>query len=264
MKRLVICCDGTWNKADQMNDAGKPIPTNVIRVAYRVANRDAAGHPQIVFYDQGVGTGNLVDRFTGGLSGEGLEENIIEAYRFLIANYEKGDEIFLFGFSRGAFTARSIAGLIRNSGILRRSRVQNYKRAIDLYLDRGSAPNEAEATKFRSENAVSDMTPIKCIGVFDTVGALGIPARGLNKLTARKYEFHDAQLSASVEHAYHALALDEHRRPFFRRCGRRILSRCTSIQAGSRPSSRCGSAAHTAMSAADTSPSEARASPTCR
>jgi uncharacterized protein (DUF2235 family) len=216
MKRIVICCDGTWNKADQANDQGKPIPTNVVRIAYRVANSDAKGTPQIIFYDQGVGTGNLLDRVWGGATGEGLEENIFEAYRFLVANYEKDDEIYLFGFSRGAFTARSIAGLIRNSGILKRTHILSYPKALELYLHRDQNPDDTVSRKFREEHAVLPDTPIKFIGVFDTVGARGIPTKHitLTKHAQSKYEFHDAELSGSVEHAYHALALDEHRSQF--------------------------------------------------
>src|SRR5690606_17210148 len=118
MKRLVICCDGTWNRADQEED-DIPCPTNVVKIAFRIAKRDG-DIPQLVYYDEGVGTGNSLDRVTGGAFGRGLEENIHQAYRFLIANYEPGDEIFLFGFSRGAFTARSLGGMIRKCGILGR------------------------------------------------------------------------------------------------------------------------------------------------
>lgn len=107
MKRLILCCDGTWNRADQERN-GTPCPTNVVKFAFRLAKRAPDGTLQIVFYDQGVGTGNLLDQYSGGAFGHGLEENILDAYRFLIGNYEEGDEIYLFGFSRGAFTARSI------------------------------------------------------------------------------------------------------------------------------------------------------------
>ena len=131
MKRLILCCDGTWNKADQ-EDNGVPCPTNVVKLGYRVAKRDGA-IPQIVYYDQGVGSGNILDRYTGGAFGEGLEDNIHDAYRFLVANYEPGDELFLFGFSRGAFTARSIGGMVRKCGVLGREFVQHYRDAIALY-----------------------------------------------------------------------------------------------------------------------------------
>ena len=100
MKRIVICCDGTWNKPDQ------PSPTNVVKVAITLKITDGAGVEQLLFYDQGVGTGTF-DRIRGGAFGVGLSRNIQEAYRFLVFNYEPGDELFFFGFSRGAYTVRS-------------------------------------------------------------------------------------------------------------------------------------------------------------
>ena len=214
MKRLILCCDGTWNKADQ-EDHGEPCPSNVVKIAYRVAKREG-DTLQIIYYDQGVGTGNSVDKATGGAFGEGLEANIHDAYRFLVANYEVGDEIFLFGFSRGAFTARSIAGMIRKCGILRREFVEHYHDAIDLYRKMDIRPDDEEPVKFRTEFSLcgAENVPVKFIGVWDTVGALGIPLRGLRYLTRRDFQFHDTELSKTVEFAYHALAIDEHRAPF--------------------------------------------------
>lgn len=211
MKRLIVCCDGTWNRADQEHE-GEPCPTNVIRMAYRVAKRDGATL-QIVCYDQGVGTGNVLDRYAGGASGEGLEDNIHDAYRFLVANYEPGDEIYLFGFSRGAFTARSLSGLIRKCGILRCECIRQYRPALDLY-HAPNHPDDPVPKKFREDFSLggAGATKIKLIGVWDTVGALGIPLRGLGDL--KKYQFHDTELSGSVQFAYHALAVDEHRGPF--------------------------------------------------
>ena len=212
MKRLILCCDGTWNKADQ-EDNGVPCPTNVVKIGYRVAKRDGTT-PQIVYYDQGVGSGNILDRYTGGAFGEGLEDNIHDAYRFLIANYEPGDELFLFGFSRGAFTARSIGGMVRKCGVLGREFIQHYRDAIALYRSE-HRPTDPAAVKFRKDYSVSkDDIKIKCIGVWDTVGALGIPLRGLRSLTRGKHQFHDTELSGVVENAYHALAIDERRMPF--------------------------------------------------
>lgn len=213
MKRLIVCCDGTWNSADQERN-GRPSPTNVIKLAYRIAKRDGAT-PQVVYYHQGVGTGGGLDRLTGGAFGHGLEENIHDTYRFLVANYEPGDEIYLFGFSRGAYTVRSLAGMVRSCGILRREFVEQYRRAIDLYRS-DTHPDDDRARLFRAQFAVEgvDGQRIKMIGVWDTVGALGIPLRGLRWVTRRKYQFHDAELSGIVEHGYHALAVDECRRPF--------------------------------------------------
>lgn len=214
MKRLILCCDGTWNTADQEHN-GDPCPTNVVRFACRLAKRDGP-IPQVIFYDQGVGTGNLVDRLSGGAFGDGLEANIHDAYRFLVANYEPGDELFFFGFSRGAFTARSIVGMVRKCGILRRDHVDRYRQALTLYRNPDAHPDQEAAVKFRTEHCLlnGDEIPVKCIGVWDTVGALGIPLRGLRYLTRQKHQFHDTELSGTVEHAYHALAIDERRAPF--------------------------------------------------
>src|SRR5262245_52407990 len=155
-KKLIVCCDGTWNRADQEKN-GEPCPTNVVRIAYRIAKRDG-DVPQIVYYDQGVGTGNKVDHYTGGAFGEGLEDNIYDSYRFLVGNYEPGDELFLFGFSRGAFTARSLAGMIRKCGILRREFVRQYKKAVELY--QGDAlPDSAEPLAFRQQFSLGAGAP---------------------------------------------------------------------------------------------------------
>jgi uncharacterized protein (DUF2235 family) len=210
MKRIVLCCDGTWNQADQESN-GIPSPSNVVRIAYRLAKQDGAT-PQVIYYDQGVGTGNLVDRFAGGAFGEGLDTHIYDAYRFMIANYEVGDEIYLFGFSRGAFTARCIGGMIRKCGVLKREAVDRYHEALELYHS-DHRPDDPPSVGFRTESSLAGDAPIpiEFIGVWDTVGALGIPVRALNR---GKYEFHDTELSKSVKRAAHALAIDEHRGPF--------------------------------------------------
>jgi len=213
MKRVIVCSDGTWNTVDQQT-GDEPTPTNVVRAAFRIAKRDGAV-PQVVFYDQGVGTGNALDRYTGGAFGAGLEDNIHDAYRFLVANYEAGDELFFFGFSRGAYTVRSVVGMIRKCGILRREVVDRYPEAIARYRD-GAHPDAAEHRRFRRDFSVGgeDGIPVKFIGVWDTVGALGIPLRGLRWITRRKHQFHDTELSGIVERAHHALAIDERRAPF--------------------------------------------------
>ncbi len=215
MKRIVICCDGTWNRADQ-EENGTPCPTNVVKLAYRIAKRDEHGNPQIVYYGQGVGTGNTLDRVTGGAFGHGLEDNILDAYRFLIANYESGDQLYLFGFSRGAFTARSLAGMIRNCGILRRDAIAQYRAAVSLYRSRMDRPDDTRSTEFKEKFSIcgNEGIPIHFMGVWDTVGSLGIPLRGLRSLTLSRYQFHDTELSGRVHNAYHALAIDEFRTPF--------------------------------------------------
>jgi len=211
MKRLILCCDGTWNEPDQETN-GKPAVTNVVKLARRVAKTDGSV-PQITYYDQGVGTtGNCLERCLDGATGAGLDENIYQAYLFLMTNYELGDEIFLFGFSRGAFTVRSLGGMIRKCGILRRGAADKYHEAKEFYRTK-IEPNDPIAKEFRLKYSISpdDKIKIKFIGVWDTVGSLGIPANG--KL-AEKYQFHDTELSGIVENAYQALAVNERRKPF--------------------------------------------------
>ena len=213
MKRLVILCDGTWNTPDETKD-GIPVPTNVVKLAEAVLDTHN-GIPQIVFYDSGIGaSGSLIKRGYDGATGTGISANIQRAYRFLIDRFEVGDEIFLFGFSRGAFTARSLAGLIRNCGILRRSAFDVVPQAYALYRSRRPAthPTEREATLFRRTYAVEDVTPITFIGVWDTVGSLGNPLY-FGGISPRN-RFHDTDLSSYVKFAYHALAVDETRRKF--------------------------------------------------
>src|SRR5262245_42081413 len=176
MKRIVICCDGTWNTAAEM-DEGVPAPTNVFRLKEAV-ERAASDITQIVFYHPGVGPrGSLLQRLWDGYTGTGVAENIRDAYHFVIEHFEPGDELFLFGFSRGAFTVRSLAGLIRNCGILRREEIRRAGAAFRFYRSRDPAkrPRTAEAAEFRRKYAVEDITPIEFIGAWDTVGALGNP-----------------------------------------------------------------------------------------
>jgi uncharacterized protein (DUF2235 family) len=211
VKRIVVCCDGTWNVANQEH------PTNVVKLALAVATQDSEGTAQRVFYSAGVGTQRGA-RFRGGAFGAGLSNNVRECYRFLVENYEPGDRLFFFGFSRGAFTARSAAGMVRNSGILRREHANRLGDAFALYRSRDPVhvPRGTEATLFR--RSFSHVTRIHFIGVWDTVGALGIPVLGrrlgLAKLVNRRWGFHDTTLSRTVDLAYHALAIDEERGPF--------------------------------------------------
>jgi uncharacterized protein (DUF2235 family) len=209
-----MCCDGTWNTPDQRSGA-TPSPTNVTKVALAVAPQDDLGREQRTFYHPGVGTSRR-DRLLGGAFGFGLSRDVRDTYRFIVQNFEPGDELFFFGFSRGAFTARSAAGLVRNCGILRRSELDRVDEAYALYRSRDSKthPRGIEATLFRQ--SYSHETRIHFIGVWDTVGALGIPLNGLRlvNLLNRRWQFHDTNLSSTVDAAYQALAIDERRGPF--------------------------------------------------
>ena len=216
MKRIVICEDGTWNVPDR-KDGDEVCPSNVAKLALAVAREDARGVQQVVRYHAGVGTGKW-DRLRGGAFARGLSEHVREAYRSLVEEYEPGDEIFLFGFSRGAFTARSTGGLIRNAGVLTRANIDKVNDAYDLYRSRASEthPREVEAQLFRRQYSYEPR--IRFIGVWDTVGALGIPEvpwfpialKGINK----RWAFHDTEISTIVDNAFQALAIDEQRSQF--------------------------------------------------
>ena len=242
MKRFVIACDGTWNRLDA------PRPTNVAKLVQAVLPSDAKGVPQIVVHLDGVGAGRgtgavaqRIDRVLGGAFGWGLNERIAEAYTFLMLNYAPGDEIFIFGYSRGAYTARSLAGMIRNCGILERRHAGRVGDAMALYrLDDPleKKPDDDASLTFRADFSAhvttgknerawrkehgyaEPMTPpvelgAQFIGVWGTVGALGIPeGLTLSSLLNEGYKFHDTKLSSTVKAARHAVAIDERRRTF--------------------------------------------------
>ena len=212
-KRLVLLCDGTWNTPDQ-DAGGKPCRTNVTRIASAVAAADARGVAQSIYYQRGVGT-SRGERIRGGAFGMGLSRGVQQVYRHIVNNYEPGDELFLFGFSRGAYMARSTAGLIRNAGILRRQNVDQIGAAYALYRDRVTHPRDVESQLFRRTFSHEDAR-IRFIGVWDTVGALGIPWSGIPGVDRinRRWQFHDTQLSSTVQSAFQALAIDEARKPF--------------------------------------------------
>jgi uncharacterized protein (DUF2235 family) len=212
-KKLVIFCDGTWNEPTKRG-------TNVVRMlqATEFVGKDGKT-PQLTHYIAGVGTRREDEKFIGGAFGFGISENIKNAYSFIVSNYEEGDDIYIFGFSRGAYTARSIAGLIHNLGILHRYNLPLVAIAYNYYKDKSEPwkPGGVEAAKFRENNCHAYPTKIRFLGVWDTVGALGAPygeilSRLLDKLF--KTGFHDVTLSESVDAAYHAMAADEHRWPF--------------------------------------------------
>lgn len=213
MKRIAIFCDGTWNRPDQVHH-GVACPTNVVKLHRGVAARGADGIEQLAFYEQGVGTGRF-DRLRGGMFGVGLSANVKACHAFLTDHYAPGDELYLFGFSRGAFTARSLAGLIGNSGIVRPEHRGQLGEAYTIYQDRSDPrkkPSGEHAKAFRDTYAFADVTPIRFIGVWDTVGALGIPLK-VAALTKR-WSFHDVRLGTHVQTAAHALAIDERRGAF--------------------------------------------------
>lgn len=208
MKRIVICSDGTWQSPESDN------PTHLMRLARGIAPAGTGGARQVVYYDWGVGTEG--DSISGGATGAGLDKNIMDCYRFIVHNYAPGDALYFFGFSRGAYTVRSLGGFIRNCGILKRVHAGKIPAAYELYRERGaaSAPDAPKSKQFRRDHSVADVSPIEFIGVWDTVGALGIPAPFLGTLNTGRYLFHDTQPSRIIRHARHAVAIDERREDF--------------------------------------------------
>lgn len=214
MKRIIVCCDGTWNKPGS-KDRGQAVETNVEKIYKAVDTRDSSMQ-QIKFYGPGVGTSfALTDQILGGSIGIGIDKNIQDAYKFLMWSYEPGDEVYLFGFSRGAYTIRSLGGLIRNCGIMKPAYMHLIRDAYHLYRDRTvlTHPDCDAMVAFRKSYSIEPETSIKFMGVWDTVGALGIPISWFNWWN-RKYQFHDVKLSSHIRYAYHALAVDEKRRVF--------------------------------------------------
>ncbi|MEM8720706.1 MAG: DUF2235 domain-containing protein [Cyanobacteria bacterium P01_G01_bin.39] len=215
-KRLIVCCDGTWQKLDSK------YPTNVVKIAQAIKPAGRGDIPQIVFYDEGVGTGDVFDGLFDGAFGWGIDQNIQDAYRFLSLNYEDGDEIYLYGFSRGAYTVRSLAGLIKCCGLLKRNQIRLAGRAYALYRDEDIKPKSREAIDFRQQyshvNDQNDNVRIKLLGCWDTVGALGIPDQvpwlNIDKFINKKYQFHDTFLSSIIDNARHAVSIDEMRKVF--------------------------------------------------
>ena len=197
MKNIVICCDGTGNEYGKNN-------TNVVET-YALAKKSAT---QIGYYDPGVGTGGWAyDEESGKLraltdqgTGAGLQKNVNDAYRYLMEVYEGPDRIYLFGFSRGAFTVRSLAGMLHKVGLLERNADNHLEYAAKIYNQRGNA---RVAAGFKA--TFSRPAPVHFIGVWDTVESL---------VLNEGKRWTDARLNPDIAFAYHALAIDERRRDF--------------------------------------------------
>jgi uncharacterized protein (DUF2235 family) len=238
-KRIVIFLDGTWNLLSAAE------PTNVVLTAQMVLPYGEDEKLQLIYYKQGVGTSFLINQriesWLAGALGLGVFDNIAEAYRFLAFNYQTGDEIFVFGFSRGAFTARSLVSLIRLCGIVNSDRAVMVDKALDLFRwwNREGGADGDTAQRFRAENSPETIMAdvdrdwrrangfsayeelpnftIRYLGVWDTVSALGVPRhlpiRGLFQSDER-YEFDSAYLTRIVEASRHAVAIHEDRLSF--------------------------------------------------
>jgi uncharacterized protein (DUF2235 family) len=215
MKRIAICADGTWNEPEQVDDKTKRRkPTNVLKVARTILPRDEHGVDQIVFYHPGVGTDVGLDKFTGGAFGQGMCENVRTLYRFIVYNYVAGDELYFFGFSRGAFTVRTLAGFMKTVGLLQKDDEFYTPELYALYESSASRDTDAWRHAFRHIEDHQPCPPINFIGVWDTVGALGAPGLLGQVFNRNKYKYHDIELHDEILNAYHALAVDERRKPF--------------------------------------------------
>jgi uncharacterized protein (DUF2235 family) len=201
-RNLVVLFDGTWNN--------KRTRTNVVRMRESIRSRGRDDAQQPVFYDEGVGT-KWSNRLSGGAYGRGLSENIQQGYAWLSRRHAPGDAIYVFGFSRGAYTARSLVGLIRKCGLLNSVTPQSVAQAYELYRAKAVAPTDAGAVDFRARHARE--TRVRFIGVWDTVGALGIPLSQV-PFSRDYYQWHDTELSKIVDYAIQAVAVDEHRKDF--------------------------------------------------
>jgi uncharacterized protein (DUF2235 family) len=234
MKRIVVLIDGTWNKEGtgaDTNVAKLDSGKKVITKAFISANA-TGGVAQHVYYHDGVGSdGDLTQRLLGGAIGFGLKKIIQDAYQFVVSDYAAGDEVYIFGFSRGAYAARALAGLMGASGIQRQKNDSVFEIAWAHYRVAPSVrqePQTASATDRKTlENynslaqrrAFHDSRAIKCVAVWETVGSYGIPA-GIGLAALARYftlvtlGFHDTSFGEHIDVGLHAVAVDEHRRPF--------------------------------------------------
>lgn len=203
-KNIVVFSDGTG----QMG--GRGFNTNVYKLFNMVEDRT---NRQVAFYDPGLGTDWR--KITGNLSGRGFSKNLLDCYHFIFQNYQAGDEIFLFGFSRGAATVRSLSGFIHLFGVLPKCREDLIREAFRIYKIKDEKKREEKARLLVKKNSTM-WVKIKFLGVFDTVAALGMPFQWLSVLIDRvlPHRFHNFKLSKSVEYARHALSIDDERKTF--------------------------------------------------
>lgn len=205
-KNIVVFSDGTGQEGGAVSN------TNVYKTFQMIESRSDR---QISFYDRGLGIGIL--EVLSSVTGFGISRNILECYRFIYDNFSDGDKIFLFGFSRGAATVRSLAGFIDLFGILPASRPDLIEKAYEIY----EISDETERLE-RADDFVQNNSNLWCdvhfMGVWDTVAALGVPWRAvsmvLDKVPFSRHTFHDFKLSKRVKHARHAIAIDDKRKTF--------------------------------------------------
>lgn len=209
-RNIIICFDGTWNTPGRAVSADGDAGSNVWKL-HQAIPEYIGGQAQLKWYAAGIGS-RWYNKLPGAVFGVGLSRQIQNGYRQLVRLYQDGDRVFVFGFSRGAYSARSLVGMIRNAGLLKLEHQRRVSQAYALYRTRDEGPDTENARFFRRRYARE--IEIQCLGVWDTVGALGIPVESFDWFNQAFYRFHDTQLSHIVRHAYQALAIDEHRRNY--------------------------------------------------
>ena len=209
MDNIVVCADGTWNRPEE--DLEKDHATNVLKIA-RAIKPNPRGMGQHVFYDWGLGSYH--NSASAGITGTGIHKNILDGYRYIVQNFAPGKKIYLFGFSRGAYTVRALSGLINNCGIVKRPDAKLIAQAWNIYKSNSPthSPSGKAASQFRKQHSHQNRQ-VHFIGVWDTVGALGIPF-GLLGLFNSSDEFYDTKMGSNVSITRHALAIDEQREDF--------------------------------------------------
>jgi hypothetical protein len=227
-RRIILLLDGTWNDADlgatdtnisRLRDLLARPGTSAAADSSATVTSTASDDDRtsnLVYYSRGVGTGGQINQIAGGILGVGLEANIRRAYRFISFHYVPGDQIFIFGFSRGSYTARSLVGYIAAAGLLRADKCteENERCAWDFYRTTPGERPPGEWHRLRAFVQDRDSLRIECLAVFDTVGAMGIPLSRFTRSNRENFEFHDVELPSITNVNLHALAIDEHRWPF--------------------------------------------------
>ncbi len=208
MKRLAVFLDGTWN-----DPASR---TNVSRLHGLVADVGTDGARQLAYYDTGVGTKRF-EKLRGGVGAYGLSRNVRQAYGWLKEQYEEGDEVFVFGFSRGAFTARSVAGMIARYGLLMPDSSVTVDELYELYRAEAKGkpgPGSVEEALVSRLKENARRIRVRFVGVWDTVGTLGVPFGNIPGISRKQFRFHNTRPSRWIDEGCQALAINENRRAY--------------------------------------------------
>lgn len=215
-RRIILLFDGTWNDVE-FGDRD----TSILRLREMIdrelrARDPAQDEKTYVFYRRGVGTGGWFDRFRGGAMGFGVADNVRRGYRFLARHYRPGDDIFVFGFSRGAFTARSLVGWLGAAGLLTSEHcTPALEQAAWAYYR--TPPDDrltGEWHELGHHMHPRETLRVRALGVFDTVGALGVPFNPFRWVNRQRYAFHNVEMPSITDLNLHAVAIDEQRPPF--------------------------------------------------